>query len=41
MRTTLDIDDEMLAVARVRARDSGVSLGAVVSQLMRRGLPHR
>lgn len=38
MRTTLDIDDEMLATARVRARQRGVSLGVAVSELMRKGL---
>ena len=38
MRTTLDIDDEMLAVARVRAREKGISIGAAVSELMRKGL---
>jgi hypothetical protein len=38
MRTTLDIDDQLLAIARVRARQQGVSLGAAVSEIMRRGL---
>ncbi|HZA71798.1 MAG TPA: DUF2191 domain-containing protein [Propionibacteriaceae bacterium] len=38
MRTTLDIDDNMLAVARVRAREKGISIGAAVSEIMRRGL---
>lgn len=38
MRTTLDIDDDMLAVARVRAREKGISVGAAVSEVMRRGL---
>lgn len=38
MRTTLDIDDKLLALARVRARDKGISLGAAVSEMMRRGL---
>lgn len=38
MRTTLDIDNQMLAIARVRARERGISIGAAVSEIMRRGL---
>jgi hypothetical protein len=38
MRTTLDIDDAVLAVARALARDTGTSVGAAVSALARRGL---
>jgi hypothetical protein len=38
MRTTLDLDDELLQIARVRARERGVSLGVAVSDLMRKGL---
>jgi hypothetical protein len=38
MRTTLDIDDNLLAIARVRAREKGISIGAAVSDIMRRGL---
>ena len=38
MRVTLDIDDTVLAAARALARDAGVSVGTVVSQLARRGL---
>lgn len=38
MRTTLDIDDSVLAVARARAREKGISVGAAVSELVRRGL---
>lgn len=38
MRTTLDIDDNVLAAARALARDESISLGAAVSQLARRGL---
>jgi hypothetical protein len=38
MRTTLDIDDNLLAIARVRAREKGISIGAAVSEIMRRGL---
>jgi hypothetical protein len=41
MRTTLDIDDQLLAIARVRAREKGISLGAAVSEIMRRGLEVR
>lgn len=38
MRTTLDLDETVLAAARALARDTGVSLGAAVSDLARRGL---
>lgn len=38
MRTTLDLDDNLLAIARVRAREKGISLGAAVSEMMRRGV---
>lgn len=38
MRTTLDIDDAVLAAARAMARDQRISLGAAVSRLARRGL---
>ena len=38
MRTTLDIDDHLLAIARVRAREKGISIGAAVSEIMRKGL---
>lgn len=38
MRTTLDVDDGVLAAARALARSEGISLGAAVSQLARRGL---
>jgi len=38
MRTTLDIDDNLLAIARVRASEKGISIGAAVSELMRKGL---
>lgn len=38
MRTTLDIDDHLLAIAKVRARERGISLGAAVSEMMRQGL---
>ena len=38
MRTTLDIEDGVLAAARALAQDTGLSLGAAVSVLARRGL---
>jgi len=38
MRTTLELDDMVLAVARSIARDEGISLGAAVSKLAERGL---
>jgi hypothetical protein len=38
MRTTLDIDENLLAIARVRAKERGISLGAAVSEMMRQGL---
>ena len=37
MRTTLTIDDDVLAVARALAAQTGCSLGSAVSQLARRG----
>jgi hypothetical protein len=40
MRTTLELDDTILAVARSIARDEGISLGAAVSKLAERGLRH-
>lgn len=41
MRTTLDIDDEILAAARALRAEMGISLGAAVSELARRGLRPR
>ena len=38
MRTTLALDDDVLAAARVLARQQGRSLGCVVSGLARQGL---
>jgi hypothetical protein len=38
MRTTLEIDDAVLAAARALAAQTGSSLGAAVSELARRGL---
>jgi hypothetical protein len=39
MRTTLTIDDDILAVARCMAEARGVTLGEAVSILARRGIP--
>jgi hypothetical protein len=39
MRTTLTIDDDILAVARCMAGARGVTLGEAVSILARRGIP--
>jgi hypothetical protein len=38
MRTTLQLDDDVLAAARVLARQRRVSLGVVISELARRAL---
>ena len=38
MRTTLDIDDDLLAAAKEMARREGISAGAVVSRILRRSL---
>lgn len=38
MRTTLDIDERVLASARTLAKDKGISLGSAVSELALRGL---
>jgi hypothetical protein len=38
MRTTVNIDDDVLAMARRCARLRGESLGSVLSDLIRRGL---
>jgi hypothetical protein len=38
MRTTLEIDDDVVAAARELAAEERRSLGAVISQLARRGL---
>ena len=37
MRTTLNIDDDVLSVARALAARKGSSLGSAVSELARRG----
>ncbi|RZF23755.1 CopG family transcriptional regulator [Paraburkholderia sp. UYCP14C] len=38
MRITLDIDDDVLAAARVRAEREHVSIGRILSQLARAAL---
>lgn len=38
MRTTLTLDDDVLAAARVLAREQQQSIGAVISDLARRAL---
>jgi len=38
VRTTLDLDDGVLAASRALARDERISLGAAVSRLAQRGL---
>ncbi len=40
MRTTVDLPDDLHAVARRMARDRGVTLSEAVADLMRRGLGH-
>jgi len=41
MRTTLDIDDDVLQAAKERARREGKTAGAVVSELARSALTSR
>ena len=41
MRTTLDLDDDVLGAARALARAQGVSIGHAVSELVRVGLAPR
>ncbi|MFT7721718.1 MAG: CopG family transcriptional regulator [Roseateles sp.] len=38
MRTTLDIDDDLLTATKELARHEGTTAGAVVSRLLRRAL---
>ena len=38
MRTTLDIDDDILEMAKSIARERNLSVGAVLSEFARRGL---
>lgn len=37
MRTTVTIDDDILAVARALAQQNGISIGRALSELARRG----
>ena len=41
MRTTLNIDDEILEAARSLAGERDVSVGTILSELARRGLRQR
>jgi len=41
MRTTLDFDDDLLAAARQLARQQGVTLGQLISDLARQSLAVR
>lgn len=41
MRTTLDLDDDVLAAARNLAKAANQSLGKVLSELARKGLAPR
>lgn len=38
MRTTLEIDDDLLADARQLARERGATIGQIISELARRSL---
>ena len=38
MRTTLNLDDDVLSAAKNYAEDRSVALGVAVSELLRRGL---
>lgn len=38
MRTTLEIDNDILVIAKNAAADQGTSVGRVISQLARKGL---
>ena len=38
MRTTLEIDDDVVSEAKILARQKGVSLGRVISELVRQTL---
>lgn len=38
MRTTVDLDDDVMAATRTLAAEKGLSLGAALSELARRGL---
>lgn len=38
MRTTLEVDDDVMAATRTLAAERNISLGAALSELARRGL---
>jgi hypothetical protein len=38
MRTTLDVDDDVLAAAKALASHRGITAGQVISELARKGL---
>jgi Arc/MetJ family transcription regulator len=40
MRTTLDIDDDVLAAAKERARRENTTAGALISRLLREAMTH-
>ena len=41
MRTTLDLDDDLVHAAKQLARQRGATMGQVVSQMIRQGLEPR
>jgi hypothetical protein len=41
MRTTLELDDDLLAIARQLSRQQGVTLGQLISELARQSLADR
>lgn len=41
MRTTVNVHDELLAAAKLRARERGVTLGALIEDALRRELAER
>lgn len=41
MRTTLEIDDDVLAAARTLAAERHINLGSALTELARRGLQRR
>jgi Bacterial antitoxin of type II TA system, VapB len=41
MRTTLELDDDLVSEAKRLARQQGVSLGHVISDLARKSLPSK
>ena len=38
MRTTINLDEDLLQIARSLARARSISIGAIISELMRKGL---